>query len=177
MGSEPAGTQTTRSMRYKERPTHHFHARLRRSVRPIGHLRATRAIHQDPTPLAGVGESDLWLTRGPAAHLPNLPRNDARSTQPGWTRKREGVRVKGPRPWGRTSRFVRPLRVHPQQPLPWAAHNVHKHALRRARVGFPNRAFTHPSRGAGRGWGAVFRGCRFARPPAHFCDPDRDRRP
>ena len=98
MGSEPGGTQKTKSTRHKERPTHQFHSRLRHSVRPIGHLRATRAIHQDPTPLAGVGESDLWLTRGPAAHLPNLPRNDARSTQPGWTRKREGVRVKGPRP-------------------------------------------------------------------------------
>ena len=122
-----AGTRRARSLSHKERTTHQSPSRARHSVRPIGHLRATRAIHQDPTSLAGVGESDLWLTRGPAAHLPNLPRNDARSTQPGWTRKREGVRVKGPRPWGRTSRFVRALRVHPQQPLPWAAHDVHKH--------------------------------------------------
>ncbi len=37
-------------------------------------------------------------------------------------------------PWGRTSRFVRPLRVHPQHPVPWAAHDVHKHAPCTARV-------------------------------------------
>ena len=135
MGSEPAGTQKPSSLCHKERTTRQSHSRVRHSVRPICQLRTTRAIHQDPTPLAGVGESDLWLTRGPAAHLPNLPRNDARSTQPGWTRKREGGRAIAPRPWGRTSRFVRPLRVHPQQTVPWAAHDVHKHPPRRARVG------------------------------------------
>ena len=87
-GVGTAGTQKTRSMRHKERPIHRTHARLRRSVRPIGHLRANHASHQDPTLLAGVGESDRRLTRGPAARGPPLPQNDARSTTPGWRRER-----------------------------------------------------------------------------------------
>jgi hypothetical protein len=52
---------------------------------------------QDPTLLAGVGESDRRLTRGPAARGPPLPQNDARSTPLRWTRDREGVRVQGTR--------------------------------------------------------------------------------
>jgi hypothetical protein len=53
----------------------------------------------DPTDLASVGESDLWLARGPAAHVLPLPRNSARSTEPGWLREGAGGRVKWPRPW------------------------------------------------------------------------------
>jgi hypothetical protein len=51
----------------------------------------------DPTLLAGVGESDRWLTHGPAARGPPLPQNDIRCTAPGWTRERDGVRVQGTR--------------------------------------------------------------------------------
>jgi hypothetical protein len=73
-----AGTRRARSLSHKERTTHQSHSRLRRSVRPIAHLRATRVIHQDPTLLARVGESDRRLTRGPAARVPPLPQNDIR---------------------------------------------------------------------------------------------------
>jgi hypothetical protein len=171
MGSEPGGTQKTKSTRHKERPTHQFHSRLRHSVRPIGHLRATRAIHQDPTLLARVGESDRRLTRGPTARGPPLPRNDIRSTEHGWLREGAGGRAIAPRPWGRTSRFVRPLRVHPRQRVPRAARDVHKHPPSRGRVGFPKLAFTHPSRGAGRAWGADFRGVSLRSTPGSFLRP------
>ena len=36
-------------------------------------------------------------SRGLAARVPPLPQNDIRSTAPGWTREREGVRVQGTR--------------------------------------------------------------------------------
>jgi hypothetical protein len=75
---------------------------------------STSPVKQDPTDLASVGESDLWLARGRAARGPPLPQNDARSTHPGWPREGAGVRAKEPRPWGRTPRCVRPLRAHPQ---------------------------------------------------------------
>ena len=52
-GVGTAGTQKTRSMRHKERPIHRTHARLRRSVRPIGHLRANHASQTRPHPPRG----------------------------------------------------------------------------------------------------------------------------
>jgi hypothetical protein len=68
-----AGTRRARSLSHKERTTHQSPSRARHSVRPIGHLRTTLAIHQDPTLLAGVGESDRRLARGPAARGPPSP--------------------------------------------------------------------------------------------------------
>jgi hypothetical protein len=56
---------------------------------------STPVAKADPTDLASVGESDLWLVHGPAARGPPLPQNDIRSTAPGWTRERDGVRVQG----------------------------------------------------------------------------------
>jgi hypothetical protein len=60
----------------------------------------------DPTLLAGVGESDQQLARGPAARVPPLPQNDIRSTAPGWTRERDGVRVQGTRATARCARRI-----------------------------------------------------------------------
>ena len=67
----------------------------------------------DPTPLAGVGESDLWLVAAPPrACPPPAKRHSVNCTRVaaggGWG---EGERAA---PVGRTGRFVRPLRVHPQ---------------------------------------------------------------
>ena len=177
MGSEPAGTQTTRSMRHKERPIHRTHARLRRSVRPIGHLRANHASHQDPTLLAGVSESDRWLAAAPPRAYPLSRKTTSGELHPGGRGRglgggRKG-RARGDEPRGLSTRCVSILNNASSGP-PTTSTNTRPEG---ARVGFPNRAFTHPSRGAARVWGAVFRGCRFARPPAHFCDPYRDRRP
>jgi hypothetical protein len=41
-------------------------------------VNSTRRAQEDPTLLAGVGESDRRLARGPAARVPPLPRNDIR---------------------------------------------------------------------------------------------------
>jgi hypothetical protein len=60
-------------------------------------LRGPTLHPPDPIDLVSIGESDRWLARGPATPLLPLPRNDARSTQPGWPREGAGGRAKWPR--------------------------------------------------------------------------------
>jgi hypothetical protein len=176
-GVGTAGTQKPSSISHKERTTHQSHSRWRRSVTPICHHRATRAIHQDPTLLAGVSESDRWLAAAPPRAYPLSRKTTSGELHPGGRGRGLGGgrngRARGDEPPGLSTRCVSILNNASSGP-PTTSTNTRPEG---ARVGFPNRAFTHPSRGAARVWGAVFRGCRFARPPAHFCDPYRDRRP
>jgi hypothetical protein len=88
------------------------------SVRTPSHLLSTLSFlgrrPPDPTPLAGVGESDLWLVAAPPRACP-----PSRKTTFGQLHSRGrgrglGGGRKGRRLWGRTSRFVRPLRLHHQ---------------------------------------------------------------
>jgi hypothetical protein len=109
-GVGTAGTQKPSSISHKERTTHQSHSRWRRSVTPICHHRATRAIHQDPTLLAGVSESDRWLAAAPPRAYPLSRKTTSGELHPGGRGRGLGGgrngRARGDEPPGLSTRCV-----------------------------------------------------------------------